>query len=119
MRTSCLVAARTVLDEPGALGRAARRSAAFLIRTSLESTLRVFLNRAAPGATAANFTVRLHCLLHLHEDHELAARVAWTWAALSRATHHHGYEIPPPRRDLDRWMATVAEFQASVGSAPR
>ena len=106
-----LASAQKVLDEPGCLGRAARRSAAFLIRHALESELGDFLDGKAPGARSANFSVQLQCLQRLHPDTELARRVSWTWEALSKATHHHGYEIPPSRKDLARWMGTVAELR--------
>jgi hypothetical protein len=109
---SYLHAATAVLDEPGGLGRAARRSAAFLIRGGLESALGDWLDGKSKGARAANFSVQLQCLQRLHPDQQLAARVAWTWAALSQATHHNGYELAPQRRDLERWMETVSAFCA-------
>jgi hypothetical protein len=49
-------------------------------------------------------------------DPELAGRVAWTWEAQSKATHPHGYGVPPDRRDLGRWMSTVAELASGAGS---
>ena len=105
-----LTAARLVLDEPGRLGRGGHRSAALLTRGALEAALGRWLDGRAPGARSANFSVQLQCLHRLSEDRDMAARVAWTWAALSQATHHHGYELPPTRQDLERWLAVVHCF---------
>lgn len=110
-----LTRARALLDNPGTLGRSWRRSAAFLGRIALEQSLDRWLDRHAPGARSANFSVQLLCLQHYCEDEGLASRVAWTWAALSKATHHQGYELPPSRVDLERWFGVIDAFAADQG----
>ncbi len=102
-----LADARALLEAPGALGASAPRSVALLSRIALEEALRSWLDRNAPGARAANFSVQLLCLQHYADDKAFARRVAWTWEALSRATHHHGYELPPLTVDLQRWLQVV------------
>lgn len=111
--------AQKLLDEPGKLGRSSARSAAFLGRIALESALRRWLDTHAPGARAATFTVQLLCLQHFATDKELASRVAWTWEALSKATHHQGYELPPPRADLVRWFGVVERFAEAKSASNR
>ena len=56
------------------------------------------------------FTAQLLALQMVHDDPELAGRVAYAWAALSRATHHHGYELPATASALRSWMAVVGEL---------
>ena len=109
-----LQAAQTLLDEPGQLGRGARRSAAMLTRGALEAALKTWLDRHAPGAGSANFTVQLLVLHRLLPSAEQAGRVAWAWSALSRATHHNGYELAPRRRELVAWMEVASGFVAEV-----
>jgi len=112
-----LEGARSLLDDPPqAMIHAAPRSAAAMARNALEHAMAVHLKGLAPGSQACDFTTQLIVLQHYMADKSLARRVAWTWSALSRATHHNGYELPPPRTDLERWLETVAEFAAA---APR
>ena len=38
------------------------------------------------------------------------ARLHETWGALSRACHHHPYELAPTAAELARWIEVVEEF---------
>jgi hypothetical protein len=106
-----LTAARNLVDRPLAETEGLwARAAAILGRQALEEALRSILDREAPGARAAPFTTQLVLLRALHDDRELAGRVAYTWAALSRATHHQGYELPPPVESLRGWLDVVDEL---------
>jgi hypothetical protein len=89
------------------------RAAAFLARQALEAEVEQQLKALMPGAQTANRSVQLVCLREVHADRELAARVAWTWAALSEACHHYGYELPPTHAELLGWLGTI---DALVGS---
>ena len=100
------------------LGRAGPRSEAMLLRSALEGALSDWLCGNAKGAQAANFSVQLQVLHVRFPDSELAGRVAWTWDALSRATHFNGYVLPPGRKQLDEWEACVREFVAAVCGSP-
>jgi hypothetical protein len=105
-----LASARAVLADTDHLGLARPRSVAVLARHALEQAIADDLRQRAPGSQAANFTVQLICLQYMHPNRELTRRVAWTWSALSAATHHHGYELAPSTIDLERWLDTVAAF---------
>ncbi len=86
------------------------RAAAILARQALEHTLHTFLAAHAPGAQAAPFTTQLILLRALHPNPTLAARAAYTWSALSAATHHQGYELNPTAPTLRAWLQTVYEL---------
>jgi hypothetical protein len=50
------------------------------------------------------------------DDEELAERVSYTWAGLSRACHQHLYELPPTSSELLAWIATVEQLTSRVQS---
>jgi hypothetical protein len=86
------------------------RAAAMLARQALEGALREFLRDEAPGAHEAPFKTQLLLLRALHQDKELAARTAYAWGALTRATHHQGYELGATAEELRAWIETVRTF---------
>ena len=86
------------------------RAAALLARQALEEHLATLLRAIGPVADDTPFTAQLLALQMVHDDPELAGRVAYAWAALSRATHHHGYELPATASALRSWMAVVGEL---------
>jgi hypothetical protein len=60
---------------------------------------------------------QLLCLpFYLPDDEELAERVSYTWAGLSRACHQHPYELPPTSSELLAWIATVEQLISRVQS---
>lgn len=93
------------------------RCVAFLLRQALEARLATVLDRLAPGVRAASYRSQIIALTVLSPQPELARRVAFTWSALSAATHYHGYELPPAAADLHGWLRTVESFVA-VGLPP-
>ncbi len=110
-----LSAATRLVDEPlPATDGFWSRAAAILIRQALEGSLDEFLAEHAPGSQHATFKAQLIVLRILHPDAALAGRVGYTWAALSRATHHQGYELPPTATTLRSWLATVRTFTTST-----
>jgi hypothetical protein len=53
----------------------------------------------------------LLCLpAYLNDKQDLARRVAYAWSGLSRASHHHAYELPPTSSELAAWIDTVEEL---------
>lgn len=104
-------AARSLIEDPNAATSILwARAAAVLARQALESQLALVLRELAPGSPSAPFRAQLLCLTALHHDQALAQRVAYTWSALSGATHYHDYEIPPTASELQSWLETVAAF---------
>jgi hypothetical protein len=93
-------------------------AAALLIRQALERVLVELWRATEPGVEAANVTVQLLCL-PLVVDEGLARRVAWTWSALSRASHHHAYELPPTASELSAWFDATEALVGEVGRITR
>jgi hypothetical protein len=75
----------------------------------------------APGAERCANRPRLLCLREYVPD-ELAQRPAYLWAALSRACHHHPYELSPTADEIGRWIddteSVVADLSALATSRP-
>lgn len=56
---------------------------------------------------------QLICLREYLGDADLAGRVHLAWNGLSRACHHHPYELAPTAGELERLFEAVSEFLAS------
>ena len=95
------------------------RAATHLGRQALEAGLdQYWLARGQPAISAAPMRAQLVCL-PFYLDGELAHRVAWTWAALSQAGHHHGYEFAPAGSDLTAWLDVVGDMLDTVTAPVR
>lgn len=110
--------ARAVLDHPelGVVG-AWPRAAALLARQSLEEGLDRFWERNVPPMTDASRATQLSCLDQYLKDRQLVDGVRTAWAALSRACHHHVYELAPTAPELDHWLTTVEGLVARLEQA--
>jgi hypothetical protein len=108
---SLLVVARDLLHRPArATAGLWPRATALMIRQALEATLNEFWQTHAPEVSQAATHAQLLCLRRYLGDEHLAGRVAWTWASLSRACHHHAYDMPPSSTELAGWIEVVEEF---------
>ncbi len=105
--TDLLNAARTMVTQsrPGTAGLWPR-AAALLGRQALEAALDELWSRTHPGLERASMRCQLLCLPIVLTDRELAGRAAHAWVALTRACHHHPYELPPTA-ELARWLDAV------------
>jgi hypothetical protein len=118
-------------DNPGALVTAARslllrpdprtagiwpRGAALLARQALESALEELWQRRAPGLEQCSARAQLLCLPEYLRQGDLAERVAYAWSGLSRACHHHAYELPPTAAELESWIEIVEELVDAVSA---
>jgi hypothetical protein len=57
----------------------------------------------APAMTDCPMRSQLICLRgYIRTD--LAARTSHLWWTLSRACHHHAYELAPSAQELERWL---------------
>ena len=82
---------RTVV--PGASGTWPR-ACAWLLRLELEAALDGFWGRVRPEIATATRAQRPKLLmLSAYTGPEVARRVSYVWGALSRAGHHHHYEL--------------------------
>jgi hypothetical protein len=107
--------AHRMLDEssPGTVS-AWSRASALLARQALEEALRQFWRTRAPGVEQTTMRAQLACLPTYISSDRLASDVAYAWHALSRATHHHPYELDPTREELTSLLAMTARLIGAV-----
>jgi hypothetical protein len=110
-----LAEARRMLDEPSP-GTAAiwPRAAALLARQAIEESLERYWALRAPGVQRLNMRAQLGCLGVYLAPAALAREVAFTWHALSRATHHHPYDLDPTREELDSLISAAERLVDAV-----
>lgn len=85
------------------------RAVAILTRQALEMSLDRLWARVSPPVAAASMRAQLLCLPDYLEP-DLAARTSVTWAELSRACHHHAYELPPTAEELAGWLEVTGQL---------
>jgi len=109
-----LAAARSLAaGEVHGLGGARQRAAALLARQALEAAVAATLERRAPGWGRVNVRAQLLCLpTYASTGPALEAR--YLWGALSRACHHHPYELAPTAAELAGWIAGVERVTAAI-----
>ena len=90
------------------------RTAAVLGRQAIESALRQYWALRQPGLEQCSLHAQLLCLIAYLSKRELARETADAWAALSRACHHHPYELSPTAEELGGWLTTARAFAAEV-----
>jgi hypothetical protein len=90
------------------------RASALLGRQALEWALRGYWAETAPGVEATSARSQLLCLQSYVRDDDLAARTSHTWWILTRAVHHHAYELAPTADELDSWLMEVATIIDSL-----
>jgi hypothetical protein len=91
------------------------RACACLIRLGLESGLDSFWagTNAAVGASRNQRTKLV--MLRRHIDRDVARRVAYAWATLSRLTHHRSFEAPPTATELRCLHRDVIDLLSQLG----
>jgi hypothetical protein len=106
--------ARAVLsgEWPG-LRSAWQRTVVFLARQALEDTVSGTLRVRAPGAERVSARARLLCLATFVPD-DLAHDATFLWSVLSRACHHHAYELAPTWGELDDWLTQAERVCANL-----
>ncbi len=107
------VADRLVGAAVGGGGRWSR-TAAVLGRQAIEAALRDYWNLRQPGLEGCSGRAQLLCLVAYLRDQELARATAGAWSDLSRACHHHPYELSPTAGELHGWLDTARAFAAEV-----
>ena len=91
------------------------RASALLGCRALESTVHRLWERRALDLRSCPMRVQLICLRIYLGDADLAARAGHAWSALSRACHHHPYELAPTAMELRGWLSVVGELIQKVG----
>ena len=112
--------ARSLADHPDAATRGLwPRAAVFLARQSLEVALKTYWSAKAPGVEDSTMRAQLLCLGTWLSNEPLGRRAHQAWSALSRASHHHPYELTPTRDELMGWFDTVREVVEATEAAWR
>ncbi|MGH2968257.1 MAG: hypothetical protein ACRDK0_04210 [Solirubrobacteraceae bacterium] len=110
-----LAEAQRMLDEASSATVAVwPRAVALLTRQALEEALRSYWAENAPGVERLNMRAQLTALRAYLSSADLARDVTFTWHALSRATHHHAYELDPTREELSSLVASARRLVAAV-----
>lgn len=82
---------------------------ALLIRLALEAGLDEYWTVKEPSARACSMRAQL-LLLPQFADREAALMAREAWLGLSRAAHHHAYELAPTAPELRRWHTDVTSL---------
>lgn len=109
-----VAAARTMLTPDRFTAGLWPRGVALLTRQALESAMDELWLRRAPEIAHASARAQLLCLRSYIRQDDLTERVTYVWGALSRACHHHAYELPPTAPELEAWIGTVEQFADAV-----
>ena len=111
-------AAGLLVRRTSSMRRCWPRGCACLTRLALEQGLRHYWTRVAP--TMARCKMR-HQLLALPTfvGTETAAHARTAWYGLSRAMHHHTYELAPTVAELRGWHRDVEAVLSRLASATR
>jgi hypothetical protein len=88
------------------------RAAALLIRQALEESVDAYWTERQLPLDSLPTQSQLVCLRMMTSTGTLPAQLHETWGALSRACHHHPYELAPTAGELGTWIAVVEEFTA-------
>lgn len=94
------------------------RATAILARRALESAVDELWGQRTReiAAQPARVSMRAKLLcLGVYVDGEVAKDVAYAWAALSRACHHHPYELGPSGVELQNLLASVRTLIPYLG----
>ncbi|MEV0340017.1 hypothetical protein AB0H49_13380 [Nocardia sp. NPDC050713] len=108
---------RLLDGEVTAAGGVWSRATAWILRLALEQAVDELWARRAPELARCPMRAQL-LALRVYAGPETGAQVAAVWAALSRAAHHHDYELAPSVTELRRWReqtAAIAGVLARVG----
>jgi hypothetical protein len=82
------------------------RVCVWLIRLALERALQDFWAAREPQIADAPRRAQL-LLLDRYAGSDVARAATAAWAGLSRAAHHHPYELAPTAGELRSWQITV------------
>lgn len=117
-----LAAGRHLLGRAGSAGGGGTgvwpRAVAVLSRQALELALASLWQRKGLDMTGASARAQLLCLDEYVPDADVAADARFVWWALSRACHHHPYELAPVVGELEGWLSTVAGAVAAIEALP-
>jgi hypothetical protein len=92
------------------------RAVAFLTRQALELAVAELWRQRGLDMGHVSAHAQFLCLGEYADDPRLAGDAGFAWWALSRACHHHPYELAATASELRRWIDTVDEFTHRIAS---
>ncbi len=101
---------------PTCMRRCWQRGSACLTRLALEAGLRDYWNLAAPSVVDRPMRHQL-LVLPVFAGAEPATRARTAWYGLSRAMHHHIYELAPTVPELRGWHEDVTALLTQLPQA--
>jgi hypothetical protein len=106
-----------LMQGSGPVGHQSLRMVCWLLRSALEQTYRELVGAQGADLGRSSNRAALICLRALYDESapDLADDAEAAWTRLSRAVHHHAYELSPTLsevKDLMRQVTHVAEFAA-------
>lgn len=104
-------------DHASAWGGSWARAVALLTRQALEGALEELWAARGVDLSPVSAHAQLICLRAYLNDDILAADIRYAWGALSRACHHHPYELAPTAEELARWAFTVRALVVRIQAA--
>lgn len=112
-----LVEAERLLGQGSGQPGAWPRASVWLTRLALESALDELWADRLPQARGAPMRAQLLLLPH-HVDEAVATRARQAWLGLSRAAHHHAFELAPTAAELRDWHVDVTAVVTALRTAP-
>ncbi|MCX4092119.1 hypothetical protein [Nocardia sp. alder85J] len=97
------------------------RATVWILRITLEQAIDQLWLRVAPPLARCSMRAQL-LALDAYTGPETAARISALWAVLSRAGHHHDYELAPTVEELRGWYedtVRLVDLLEAVRSAAR
>lgn len=94
------------------------RAAALLARQALEDALDRLWRLSVPQMRQASRRTQMICLGMLLKDEALIADVRAVWSSLSRACHHHHYELAPTAAELEGWIQQTERLLTALKPLP-
>lgn len=92
------------------------RAAAWSIRLAIEQALHQLWAETVPALNNCSMRAQLLTLPKFVAD-ALAADVSELWHALSRAAHHHEYELAPTASELRSWHDDATRLVSELHAA--
>ncbi|RKN29936.1 hypothetical protein [Micromonospora musae] len=115
---SCLDAADQLLSSMVRGTRGAwPRACAWLLRLALETAMDDYWLRCHPEVTALRARSPQFLILDRYAGRHIAARAGYAWSALSRAGHHHCYELGLTAGELRALRNAVATLISDLADA--
>ena len=93
------------------------RATSWLLRLALEAALDRYWQQVAPSVAACRSRRAQLLMLRRYTSADMASRAAYLWWALSRAGHHHGYELAPTATELRHLHQEVSDMVEALSFA--